>query len=381
MSLIDRLLNTVKLDAFQSHQPGVEKLLPKRVKLSDSGVGLVVALRVSIHNCKAYYPLDFNSSGSVLMEPARGHIGNAYIMVDEKDMHRYAQLGRTRNTSYTLYGTNTFDEATSAVFLLDRPKSQASKKAILSSPAGPKTSSATAPPKAVSQLQKQATAASRGRYTPDLPLSSARPSMTRSSPAVPSSYASLQGTDLDLMSPEPEDPDLYVNDAVAPALATLMDEHIDMTMASERIDAAVVELSSGLMAARNILKDLLPLVEAVSLGKKDNFKAIAAKMNKDSNDDFINRYNALKPSFNLGRTYREAGRAMMGDTADAHRVFTHDKSLQLPPSGLERYQGDSRGQDPLYWFHFLKPTINQTIVEPEIKKEEGLEDDPGNLMD
>jgi len=81
------------------------------------------------------------------------------------------------------------------------------------------------------------------------------------------------------------------------------------------------------MAARNILKDLLPLVEAVSLGKKDNFKAIAVKINKDLNDDFVNKYNALKPSFNLGRTYRKAGRTIIGDTADAHRVSTYDKSL------------------------------------------------------
>ncbi len=150
--LIDRLLNTVKLDAFQSYQPGIEKLLPKRVKLSNSGVSLVIALRVSIYNYKAYYPLDFNSSGLVLIEPARGHIGNVYIIVDKKDIYRYAQLGRTRNTLYILYGTNIFDKATSAIFLLNRPKLQASKKAILSSPAGPKTSSTTAPPKVVSQL-------------------------------------------------------------------------------------------------------------------------------------------------------------------------------------------------------------------------------------
>jgi len=100
-----------------------------------------------------------------------------------------------------------------------------------------------------------------------------------------------------------------------------------MTIALERIDTAVVELLLGLMAARNILKDLLPLVEAVSLGKKDNFKAIAVKINKDLNDDFVNKYNALKPSFNLGRTYRKAGRTIIGDTADAYRVFTYDKSL------------------------------------------------------
>jgi len=68
----------------------VEKLLPKRVKLSNSGVSLVIALRVSIYNYKAYYPLDFNSSGLVLIEPARGYIGNVYIIVDKKDIYRYA---------------------------------------------------------------------------------------------------------------------------------------------------------------------------------------------------------------------------------------------------------------------------------------------------
>jgi len=129
------------------------------------------------------------------------------------------------------------------------------------------------------------------------------------------------------MSLELEDLDLYVNNAITPALATLIDEYINITIALKRIDAAIVELLLGLIAARNIFKDLLPLVEAVSLGKKDNFKAIAVKINKDLNDDFINRYNALKPSFNLSRTYRKAGRAIIGDTADAYRVFTYDKSL------------------------------------------------------
>lgn len=69
---------------------GSVHMLPKYVKLSDSGIGTVVEVGSTVSNSKTWYPLDFNAAGYVIQQPPRVHIGNPH-MVKTTDGPAFAQ--------------------------------------------------------------------------------------------------------------------------------------------------------------------------------------------------------------------------------------------------------------------------------------------------
>ena len=64
-------MNTITQSQVDNNK--VSHLLPKRVKLSDSAIGLVVTIRISVTKRTAWFPLDFNSAGFVIAQPVHSH--------------------------------------------------------------------------------------------------------------------------------------------------------------------------------------------------------------------------------------------------------------------------------------------------------------------
>ena len=57
---------------------GTATTLPKRVKLSDSAMGLVVLLGMTCHKTWSWWPLNFNSAGYAIMKGTLNHFGHAF---------------------------------------------------------------------------------------------------------------------------------------------------------------------------------------------------------------------------------------------------------------------------------------------------------------
>ena len=55
-------------------------MLPRRVRLSDSAVGLTVAMGITTQDRGTWWPADFDSNGQVRAD--RGHIGEAFLVVE-----------------------------------------------------------------------------------------------------------------------------------------------------------------------------------------------------------------------------------------------------------------------------------------------------------
>ncbi|KAL8631882.1 hypothetical protein Q9189_002358 [Teloschistes chrysophthalmus] len=80
----------------------IKRNIPKYIKLSDSGLGLItLILTTAIQH--QYYEADFNTNGHPPHN--RLHVGNAFLIVDAKGQVLVGQLAHTRsNASYDLCG-------------------------------------------------------------------------------------------------------------------------------------------------------------------------------------------------------------------------------------------------------------------------------------
>ena len=120
MTEVEKLLDSVTLAQLGTSETANK--FPKRVKLSDSAVELVIRLGVPIARCNQWWPLDFNATGYVLGQPARNHIGHAHRIGTS-----IAQIGRARSL-YILYGSNkTLDATKQTVVPIQRPSARPSK--------------------------------------------------------------------------------------------------------------------------------------------------------------------------------------------------------------------------------------------------------------
>ena len=90
MTEVQSLLDTVTLAQLNTSETANK--FPKRVKLSDSAVGLVIHLGVAIARCNQWWPLDFDATGYVLGQPARNNIGHGHRIGTD-----IAQIGRGRS--------------------------------------------------------------------------------------------------------------------------------------------------------------------------------------------------------------------------------------------------------------------------------------------
>ena len=94
------------------------KHFPRRVRLSDSAMGVVITIGVTIAKSRDYWPLNFNAAGYAIAEPALRHFGHAF-----KVNGSYAEFGKDENSCYLLAG-EAHVPPNSTVILISRPSSK-----------------------------------------------------------------------------------------------------------------------------------------------------------------------------------------------------------------------------------------------------------------
>ena len=70
-------------------------IFPKRVRLSDSAMGLVISIGLTAHRTRDWWPLNFNATGYALGQPQLAHMGHAF-----KVNEIVAQFGSEERSMY-----------------------------------------------------------------------------------------------------------------------------------------------------------------------------------------------------------------------------------------------------------------------------------------
>ena len=76
MHVVTKLASSISLDALNKDQ--VSHRLLKRVKLSDSAMGLIMQLGITCVRSRDWYPLSLSASGYALAQPLLKHMGYAH---------------------------------------------------------------------------------------------------------------------------------------------------------------------------------------------------------------------------------------------------------------------------------------------------------------
>ena len=93
------------------------KIFPRRVRLSDSAMGVVVYIGVTINKSRDYWPLNFNGSGYPIAEPRLCHLGHPFIIKGAM-----GQIGKDESTMYILSGLTKIDGY--EIVTVTRPRSR-----------------------------------------------------------------------------------------------------------------------------------------------------------------------------------------------------------------------------------------------------------------
>ena len=75
------------------------KTFPSRVGLSDSAMGVVISIGVTITKSEDYWPLNFNAAGYAMVEPPLVHLGHPF-----KIGNAYATFRRNEESAYLSSG-------------------------------------------------------------------------------------------------------------------------------------------------------------------------------------------------------------------------------------------------------------------------------------
>ena len=79
MANVEDILLNVRLSELQKGQKS--NMPPRRVRLSDSAVGLVIAMGVTTKNRGEWWPADFDQNGQT--RAGRGHIGETFLLIED----------------------------------------------------------------------------------------------------------------------------------------------------------------------------------------------------------------------------------------------------------------------------------------------------------
>ncbi|KAL8796748.1 MAG: hypothetical protein Q9182_007307 [Xanthomendoza sp. 2 TL-2023] len=329
--------------------------LPKRVKLSDSGFGLVIMIGIPVHLCKEWYPLDFNPAGTALQSPAREHIGHAFMVRDKSSGDlAFAQFGneKTRTKMHILHGHPSRFTPQSPVVTIVRPASRAKYEASPGPSTLQKSTSRTGSLLAVMHDSYE-TAPTPDNSTPDKPNAKPPtkieksegkgPVQPPSTPSSPTSKVPRMTDDLPQLSPtpepkasSPESPDQprdFTDLLLAMALAKDYANYQDM---AERLDAAVMIGAKALQSGIRALRIVMPEINKVIATTDEKVMAKAAKSLALDSDILKIHYRAMKAGLEQAQSLRDECREVLEKScpAEAERVFSHEEEFE--PSAATR---------------------------------------------
>ena len=106
------------------------KTFPRRVRLSDFGMGVVISIGVTITKPKEYWPLNFNATSYAIAEPPLVHLGHPF-----KIGNAYGIFGRNEESGYILSGEDRLLGNWESVMIY-RPRSKQGKRGLMAFVAG-----------------------------------------------------------------------------------------------------------------------------------------------------------------------------------------------------------------------------------------------------
>ncbi|KAM0798517.1 hypothetical protein BDR22DRAFT_891311 [Usnea florida] len=378
MTEVQRLLETTTVAQLNANE--ITDKFPKRVKLSDSAIGLVIRIGVPISRCSQWWPLDLNAAGVVLGQPTRDNIGHAHRVGND-----IAQVGRARGHSYTLCGNNNpFDPTKNSTYVIQRPSAKATRKTSTTIPttSSPTSAQTTTPTPlgqrvqeeeedtdAISNIRKRLrkralNQVSEGDDSEDeltqTKSKSKRPKIGRDLGSLSPLHDALLPPSNNPSSPAPAD-QLPLSDQVSFGLAKLRELSKDfatLTGHAERLDAMIAIQSEALTSAKAMIKELLPLHRALTYKDAQIFDFQKAQSTTARYEKWIQGYNTLKDQQTQTTSERNTIRDAYIDLPEGQRIFEHGDPPEFKQNqAIRDFLASVPPEDPIDWLLTVKPNV------------------------
>ena len=360
-------------------------VLPKRVKLSDSGMGLIVLLGVTVQKTWLYYPLNFNSAGYAIGgSPGLTHVGHAFQINGVT-----CQFGPNKGSSFILCGAKGYAQGEN-LHEIQRPASKSAKKPLSIPGSSPSSSRQIASSPITRRLEVPSPSAIRPVQTssptaPAAPRQAAPTISRKAAPAVSGEVHMLGASSARSQRPGRIFPSMTIEsprssskptddlrqtraelDASTESLSALIKQHALVVIAVKRLEAAYCRQAEGLLQAKEFMDGALPVLQAVAKGdqkrfqlQKDHLRSTGTLMGfEDAQAGMIMAYNEAKE-------FRDE---VLGDLehADRSRIFTHSGGLaRVKPALLEWYRALLESKDPVEWFTTFHSNYTDDAVIPD----------------